>query len=190
MDEAGRGPLAGPVVAAAVCFLREPEERLARTIDDSKRLDRAARELAFLALMAARRDGVATFAIAAASVAEIARLNILRASLLAMSRAVARLPLRPDLALIDGTIVPDLPCAVRSLPRGDGLSLSIAAASILAKVTRDRVMARLARRHPAYGWERNQGYPTAEHRAALARFGVTAHHRRGFAPVAQALGRH
>lgn len=190
MDEAGRGPLAGPVVAAAVCFLREPDETLARAIDDSKRLDPAAREQAYLALIAARREGVAIFAVAAASVPEIARLNILRASLLAMRRAVARLPLNPDLALIDGTIAPELPCAVRCVPRGDGLSLSVAAASILAKVTRDRVMARLARRHPLYGWERNQGYPTAEHRAALARFGVTAHHRRGFAPVAQALGRH
>ncbi len=107
-----------------------------------------------------------------------------------MRRAVARLPLRPDLALIDGTVAPDLPCPVRCLPRGDATSLSIAAASILAKVTRDRLMARLAQRHPGYAWERNQGYPTAEHRAALARLGATAHHRPGFAPVERTVLRH
>ena len=190
MDEAGRGPLAGPVVAASVCFLCEPEEWLVRLIDDSKRLAAAARERAFSALVAARRTGVVAFAIAAASVPEIARLNILRATLLAMRRAVARLPFRPDLALIDGTVAPDFPCPVRCLPRGDATSLSIAAASILAKVTRDRVMARLALRYPGYAWDRNQGYPTAEHRAALARLGATAHHRRGFAPVEWALSRH
>ncbi|MCS6855466.1 MAG: ribonuclease HII [Elioraea sp.] len=190
MDEAGRGPLAGPVVAAAVCFLDEPDDALARLIDDSKRLDRPARERAYAALLAARRNGLAAFAVAAASAAEIARLNVLGATLLAMRRAVTRLPLTPDLALVDGTHAPDLPCAVRCLPGGDGASVSIAAASILAKVTRDRVMARLAQRHPAYGWERNQGYPTAEHRTALARFGATAHHRRGFAPVDRAFGRH
>ena len=120
--------------------------------------------------------------------ADILRLNILHASLLAMRRAVGRLPAPPDLALVDGNRAPDLACAVRCVVGGDGESLSIAAASIIAKVVRDRAMARLAVRYPGYGWERNAGYPTAEHLRALETLGITPHHRAGFGPVARLRG--
>ena len=179
VDEAGRGPLAGPVVAAAViidrgCFAAELHDRL----DDSKLLTRAAREICYQALFACARIGVG-----AASVREIDRINILRASLLAMSRAVAALGVRPDIALIDGNIAPALLCPARTVVGGDGLSFSIAAASVVAKVTRDRIMRALAARHPGYAWDTNVGYSTRAHFAAIAAFGITVHHRRSFAPV-------
>ena len=183
VDEAGRGPLAGPVVAAAVMFREAPPEGLAALLDDSKRLSAARRDLAFAALAAARGAGALEYGIGAASAAEIGALNILRATWLAMARALARLPAPPDLALVDGKTAPPLPCPVRMVIGGDGRSLSIAAASILAKVTRDRAMARLDRRWPGYGFAAHQGYPTALHRAALARLGACPHHRRGFGPV-------
>ncbi len=182
VDEAGRGPLAGPVMAAAVVFPHGVPPGLAALLDDSKKLSAAQRQIAFDAI---RCCGAAEFAIAAASVAEIFALNILGASLLAMRRAVARLPAAPDLALIDGNRDPGLACPTRLVVGGDSKSLSIAAASILAKVVRDRAMARLARRYPGYGWDRNAGYPTAAHRAALATLGITPHHRAGFGPVAR-----
>ncbi len=185
VDEAGRGPLAGPVFAAAVVMPRAPSRKLARLIDDSKKLDAAAREEAFAALRAAQAAGLLEIAVGAASVAEIARLNILRAALLAMTRAVARLPVVPDLALIDGNQTPALACAARCVVDGDALCLSIAAASIVAKVLRDRAMARLAVRCPGYGWESNAGYATAMHRAALRALGPTRHHRAGFGTVRQ-----
>ncbi len=185
VDEAGRGPLAGPVVAAAVVMLGRPEPALVRLIDDSKKLDAAARAAAFAALGAARRAGTLEIGVGAASVAEIGRLNILQAALLAMARAVARLPAPPDLALIDGNQPPALGCATRCVVGGDARCLSIAAASIVAKVLRDRTMARLARRFPAYGWDRNAGYATASHRAALRDFGPAPHHRAGFGTVRQ-----
>jgi ribonuclease HII len=183
VDEAGRGPLAGPVLAAAVVLGAQVPPALAALIDDSKRLDAAAREAAFAALLAARQAGLIEIGIAAASVTEILRLNILGAALLAMRRAVARLPALPDLALIDGNRAPALSCAVRCVVGGDARCLSIAAASIVAKVVRDRAMARLAARLPGYGWERNAGYGTAAHRAALRRLGPTRHHRAGFGTV-------
>lgn len=186
LDEAGRGPLAGPVLAAAVVFRRRPPRALTALIDDSKKLNAAKREAAFAALREAARAGVLDYAVAAASVAEIGRINILRASQLAMVRALARLPDVPDLALVDGNQPPALPCQVRCVVGGDALCLSIAAASILAKVTRDRAMARLHARWPGYGFASHQGYATEQHRAALARLGPTPHHRRGFAPVDQA----
>jgi ribonuclease HII len=169
-----------------VVFPRGVPAALAALLDDSKRLSPAQRELAIAALLAAAARGEAECAIAAASAAEIGRLNILRATHLAMARAVARLPPPPDLALVDGTRAPPLPCPVRCVIGGDGLSLSIAAASILAKVTRDRAMARLDPRWPEYGFARHAGYPTAVHRAALAAHGPCPHHRRGFGPVDQA----
>lgn len=180
VDEVGRGPLAGPVVAAAVVFPYGVPDALAPLLDDSKRLSAAARERALTAM---RASGVAEIAVAAASVAEIARLNVLGAALLAMRRAVERLPAPPHLALVDGNQPPTLPCPVHCLIRGDGLSLSIAAASIAAKVARDRLMARLDSRHPGYGWASNAGYGTAAHLAALQRLGSTRHHRAGFGPV-------
>jgi ribonuclease HII len=188
VDEAGRGPLAGPVVAAAVLFHAPPPESLAALLDDSKKLDATRREAAFAALRAAQAEGVLDGAVGAASAAEIGRLNILRATHLAMIRAVAKLRLMPDLVLVDGNQPPrGLTCAVRCVVKGDGISLSIAAASILAKVVRDRAMARLDPRWPGYGFARHAGYPTAMHREALARLGPCPHHRRGFAPVDQML---
>jgi ribonuclease HII len=182
-DEAGRGPLAGPVVAAAVILIpdRLPADLVA-AIDDSKRLKPPVREIVATRLLDCARRGDGVFAgIAASSAAEIDRINILQASLSAMCRAVRRLPQTPDLVLIDGSIVPrDLPCRGEAVIGGDALSLSIAAASILAKVTRDRIMTYLASRYPHYGWERNVGYPTTEHRAQIALMGITRHHRMSF----------
>lgn len=180
VDEVGRGPLAGPVLAAAVVFPHGVPDALAPLLDDSKRLTATQRERALDALLAC---GMAEIAVAAASVAEIARLNILGAALLAMRRAIARLPSPPDLALVDGNRLPALPCPARALVGGDGLSLSIAAASIAAKVMRDRLMARLDGRYPGYGWAANAGYGTAGHRAALSCLGPTRHHRAGFGCV-------
>ncbi len=180
VDEVGRGPLAGPVVAVAVVFRRVPSRRLRPLIDDSKRLTAPERELAAAALLACPDTEVA---IGAASVAEILHLNILHAAMLAMRRAVLRLGALPELALIDGNRVPDLPCPARCCIGGDAISLSIAAASIVAKVVRDRAMARLHQRHPHYAWHENAGYGTAAHREALLRHGPTPHHRAGFGTV-------
>ena len=185
VDEAGRGPLAGPVVAAAVVFPHGVPVALAGLLDDSKKLSAGQREAAFAALMA---GGVAEIGVGAASVGEIFRLNILQAALLAMRRAVGRLPGLPDFALIDGNKAPLLVCPTRCVIGGDGVSLSIAAASIVAKVIRDRGMARLAARYPGYGWVENAGYGTTGHRAALLRLGVSPHHRAGFGTVRRLLG--
>ncbi len=182
VDEVGRGPLAGPVLAAAVVFPAGVPRRLASLIDDSKKLTPAERLAAYQAI---RASGTAEIAVGAASVAEIARLNILHASLLAMCRAVARLPATPDLVLVDGNQPPALSCPVRCVVGGDGLSLSIAAASIIAKVLRDRAMTRLAVRYAGYGWEGNAGYSTPAHRAALQQLGPTRHHRPDFGAVRQ-----
>ena len=181
VDEAGRGPLAGPVAAAAAIL--DPA-RIPEGIDDSKRLAPARR-----AALAAALHADAIVAVGVASVAEIDRRNILGATMLAMRRAVAGLPRAPDLALIDGNRAPELACAARAVVGGDRRSLSIAAASIVAKTRRDRIMAALARDWPEYGWERNAGYPTREHLAALARFGPSPHHRAAFAPVRAAARR-
>jgi len=187
VDEAGRGPLAGPVLAAAVVFPAGVPPALAALLDDSKRLAAPAREAAFAALRDAAASGIAEVGVGAASAAEIGRLNILRATHLAMARAVARLPRPPVLALVDGNQPPPLPCPVRCVVGGDALSLSIAAASILAKVVRDRAMARLGARWPAYGFAAHAGYPTAQHRRALLLHGACPHHRRGFRPVEEAI---
>src|ERR1700676_4072753 len=183
VDEAGRGPLAGPVVAAAVILDRRRfRGLLRRELDDSKVLTRETREVCCRALFACAQIGVG-----AASVGEIDRINILRASLRAMARAVAALGLTPDIALVDGNVAPPLSCAVKTIVKGDALSFSIAAASVVAKVTRDRIMRELALRYPGYGWERNVGYATAEHGRAIRQLGVTPHHRRSFEPVRLAL---
>lgn len=184
IDEAGRGPLAGPVVAAAVILdERTLPDELALRIDDSKAVAREERAELFALLPLYALIGVGE-----ASVEEIDDLNILRATLLAMRRAVERLPVRPAIALVDGNMPPDLTCPVRTVIAGDGLSLSIAAASIVAKVTRDRLMGELARTHPGYGWEHNAGYATAEHHQGIVRLGVTTHHRRSFRPISEVLG--
>jgi len=187
VDEAGCGPLAGPVLAAAAVFPDGVPARLLDLLDDSKRLSAAAREAAFAALREARAAGGLDYAIAAASATEIGRLNIRGAASLAMCRAVQRLAVPPDHVLVDGNRPPPLPCPVRCVVGGDALSLSIAAASIVAKVVRDRAMARLGARWPAYGFADHAGYPTARHRRALLLHGACPHHRRGFRPVEQAI---
>ena len=175
VDEVGRGPLAGPVTAAAVILGGHVPEGL----NDSKVLSAARRERLFALIM----DN-ASVSVAHASVAEIDRLNILRASQLAMERAVAGLSVVPDWVLIDGNLIPaGLRGSGEAIVKGDARSLSIAAASIVAKVVRDRIMVDLAQQHPGYGWEQNAGYPTKAHLAALLNLGVTAWHRRSFRPV-------
>ena len=188
VDEAGRGPLAGPVVAAAVILDRRRfRGLLRRELDDSKVLTRETREVCYSALFACARIGMVRIGVGAASAREIDRINILRASLRAMACAVAALGLTPDIALVDGNVPPPLSCPVKTVVKGDALSFSIAAASVVAKVTRDRIMRGLAGRYPGYGWATNVGYSTAEHFAGLGRLGVTPHHRRSFEPVRLAL---
>jgi len=185
IDEAGRGPWAGPVVAAAVWLRPEVlEHSNIQGLDDSKALSAAARERLFDALMS---SAFVEVGVGRAVVAEIDQRNILQASLLAMQRAVSDLGTRPNAALVDGTQAPALGCPVTTVVGGDGRCLSIAAASIAAKVTRDQLMSRLAQLHPGYSWESNAGYGTAAHRAALAKLGVTPHHRRSFQPIREAL---
>lgn len=179
IDEAGRGPWAGPVIAAAVVLdMAALPQTLIAAIDDSKKLTAAKREAVFAALPSCARIGIGR-----AEVAEIDTTNILAAALTAMARAVDALGLPPDVALVDGNRPPKLRCPVECVVKGDGRSLSIAAASIVAKVARDREMAALAESFPGYGWERNAGYGTAQHQAALAALGLTPHHRRSFAPI-------
>lgn len=176
VDEVGRGPLAGPVTAAAVIL--DPGH-IPQGLNDSKKLTARRREALHDALM-----DCAEISVAHATVAEIDELNILRATHLAMERAVAGLPCRPDLALIDGNMIPrNLPVPGRAVVKGDAVSVSIAAASIVAKVRRDRIMWDLAQQFPGYGWETNAGYPSKSHREALQDLGVTPHHRRSFRPV-------
>ena len=178
-DEAGRGPLAGPVVAAAVIL--DPK-KIPRGIDDSKRLTAEQREKLFAKICA-----TASFAVAVASPARIDRDNILRASLWALARAVKALPVVPEHVFVDGRdrILVDCPCD--AVIGGDGIVLSIAAASIVAKVSRDRLMARLASECPGYGFESHMGYSVPQHLAALRELGPTMHHRRSFAPIAALL---
>ena len=176
VDEVGRGPLAGPVTAAAV---RLDLARIPDGLNDSKALSPARRDALFTAIMDS-----AEVSIAHASVEEIDSLNILRASHLAMERAVSGLLTFPDHALIDGNMIPKgLRCSAEAVVKGDARSLSIAAASIVAKVTRDRIMVDLAQQYPGYGWNVNAGYPTPAHLQALLDFGITPHHRRTFKPV-------
>ncbi|MBF0589975.1 MAG: ribonuclease HII [Magnetococcales bacterium] len=184
VDEAGRGPLCGPVVAGAVIL--DPNH-LPDGLNDSKKLTATKRESLFDAILAQAQFGVGL-----ASVEEIDELNILHASMLAMSRAVRDLQSKTDVhfALIDGNRLPkDLPVPGEAVVKGDGRSLSIAAASIIAKVTRDRMMTQLDAQYPQYGWAKSQGYPTKVHLQALAEHGVTPHHRRSFKPVKLILER-
>lgn len=180
-DEVGRGPLAGPVVAAAVIL--DPA-RVPQGLDDSKKLPRARRETLYLEICA-----TAHIAVSLAPPARIDRDNIRQATLWALANAVRALPVKPAFVLVDGNDPPLLPCPAEAIIGGDGLIASIAAASIVAKVTRDRLMAQLGLSFPDYGFERHMGYGTAEHGAALVKHGPCIHHRRSFAPVrAQQLG--
>ena len=178
-DEAGRGPLAGPVVAAAVVL--DPE-RIPRGLNDSKKLDAEEREKLYVKICA-----TAQVAVAFGAVDRIDRDNILRASLWALARAVKALPVRPKLVFVDGNQRIDCGCDCQMVVSGDALVVSVAAASIVAKVTRDRLMTQLGRAYPGYGFERHMGYSVPEHFAALARLGPTIHHRKSFAPVAAKL---
>jgi ribonuclease HII len=176
VDEVGRGPLAGPVTAAAVIL--DPS-RVPDGLADSKQLTEKRRNALYDEIFA-----VAAVSIAHASVEEIDALNILRASHLAMERAVAGLALAPDHLLIDGNMIPrGFAVSAEAIIKGDARSLSISAASIVAKVCRDRLMVDLAQQHPGYGWEKNAGYPSPAHKEALRNLGVTPHHRRSFKPV-------
>lgn len=181
VDEAGRGPLAGPVLCAAVIL--PPDDGLAG-LDDSKKLTEARRERLFDAI----RETAAGYAIVAVEAGEIDRLNIFQATMQGMTRAVLALPAQPDLALIDGNKIPSgLPCAARALVGGDALERSIMAASVLAKVSRDRLMLALHAQYPEYGFDRHKGYPTPAHLAALRLHGACPQHRRNFAPVRSAI---
>ena len=179
VDEAGRGPLAGPVVAAAVILDRK---RIPKGLNDSKQMTPEAREDAFVKIMQCAVVGVGD-----ASVDEIDLVNIRQATHLAMARAVRALPVAAQFALVDGNDAPALPCRCDTLVDGDARSVSIAAASIVAKVTRDRIMRTLHEQFPNYGWFTNKGYSTEEHLLALNRFGPCVHHRRSFAPVYEIL---
>jgi ribonuclease HII len=175
VDEAGRGPLAGPVLAAAVIL---PPRVGIRGVDDSKRLTPEQRERLFVEI----REKAICIGVGAASPREIDRINILRATWLAMERAVRRLQCVPERIIIDGLPVPVFGEEHRAIVDGDAKVHCIACASIIAKVVRDRLMHRLAPRYPDYGWDENAGYGTPEHRGAIARLGFTPHHRRSFEP--------
>ena len=181
VDEAGRGPWAGPVVAAAVILDRAD---VPEGLNDSKKLSAKRRAVLFDLIVQTAQVGTGI-----GTVEEIDTLNIARANDLAMARALSSLGVAPNFALIDGRWVPhNLNCPARAIVGGDGKCLSISAASIIAKVTRERIMADLARQYPGYGWETNQGYGTAAHRTGLQRQGVTPHHRRSFRPILNILG--
>lgn len=185
VDEAGRGPWAGPVVAGAAILNPDtlPDDLVA-SLDDSKKLKAEKRE----ALLARLQDTDAILGVGIATAQEIDDINILQATMRAMGRAVDNLGIIPDFALIDGNRVPEgLPCAAQAVVKGDGKSLSIAAASIVAKVTRDRMMAELDRTYPGYGWAANAGYGTKAHQEGLNTLGVTPEHRKSFAPIRKIL---
>jgi len=183
LDEVGRGPLAGPVVACAVVIDRDVlPPPVAAALDDSKKLSASKREQLYEILANTTR-----YALGQASVEEIDTINILQASLLAMRRAYEGLSIQPVAALVDGNRDPGLPCPADCIVKGDSKSLTIAAASIIAKVTRDRQMCDLAKTYPGYGWETNAGYGSALHLAALRDLGPTSHHRKSFSPVKDLL---
>jgi ribonuclease HII len=186
VDEVGRGPLAGPVVSAAVVFPAHIDLKASGLsgLDDSKKLTPSKRA----ELLPLIRSQALAVGLGIVSPREIDRINIRNASLLAMVQAVADLSLTPDYILVDGRDLPDgLPASGQAIIRGDGISVTIAAASVIAKVHRDGIMAQLAEHCPAYGWDHNQGYPTKEHRDAILIAGVTEHHRYSFAPVKKAM---
>ena len=188
VDEAGCGPLAGPVVAGALIFLtHDLPDDLLPLINDSKKLTEKKRTTAF-ELLKTYQGSLLQYGVGIASVEEIDALNVGRATRLAMERAVADLSITPDFALIDGIRKPNLVCPAMTVIKGDATSLSIAAASIIAKVTRDKIMIDLDDHHPNYGWAKNAGYGTASHIKAIHDHGVTPYHRTSFEPVKSMLG--
>ena len=179
VDEAGRGPWAGPVVAAAVIL---NQAALPEGVNDSKKLAETKREYLF--------EEISRTAVVGVGIADVARIdqdNILNATLWAMAEAVRQLPEQPHSLLVDGNKVPDVPMPAEAVVKGDGRSLSIAAASIVAKVTRDRIMGVLDLDFPGFQWARNKGYGTKAHQEALQKFGVTEHHRRSFKPIGRLI---
>lgn len=185
IDEAGRGPWAGPVVAGAVVILdRKLSATLLDGLDDSKKLSAKKRETLYRELLVEQENGKLCIGIGQADCREIDELNILQATFLAMKRAADRLKVRPDAALIDGNRAPaGFFCPVRTVVKGDSKSMSIAAASIVAKVYRDRLMKEMALKYPYYGFEKNAGYGTAAHIEGLKRYGITPQHRKSYRPI-------
>jgi ribonuclease HII len=185
LDEAGRGPWVGPVVAGCAVFLsRNVDARLLSDLNDSKKLSKKKREMLFDLLQKEAEKGTMLLGIGEASAEEIDRINILQASFLAMKRALAKITIKPTVALIDGNREPkDFAVPVKSVIKGDAKSYSISAASILAKVYRDRLMEKMAEEYPHYGFEKNAGYGTKDHIAGLQQYGVTPQHRRSYAPI-------
>ncbi|MCL1786024.1 MAG: ribonuclease HII [Alphaproteobacteria bacterium] len=185
VDEAGRGPLCGPVVAAAVVFPNQKSEIINQKlkINDSKKMSAAQRASAYDWIMANCAVGVGQ-----CSPAEIDEINILQASMLAMRRAIGALAVRPEFVLVDGNRMP-ADVRGRAIVKGDSKSLSIAAASIIAKETRDKIMRDLAEKFPMYGWDKNAGYPTASHLQAIEKYGINEHYRKTFSPVAKIVRR-
>ena len=175
VDEVGRGPLAGPVISAAIILNKE---KIPEGINDSKKLSKKKREVINEELISQHK-----FAIGIASVEEIDKINILQASLLAMKRAVLNLNIKPQTILVDGNKLPDLEYNMYPIIKGDSKSISIAAASIIAKVYRDKLMQDLSLQYPGYYWEKNSGYGTKQHLLALNNLGVTPIHRKSFAPI-------
>jgi len=182
LDEAGRGPLAGPVYAGAVVIdLDKLDEAWLSCLDDSKKLKESARDAAKIKIV----ENAVAFSVAFKTAQEIDEINILCATHKAMGQAIASLSQKPDIALVDGLPVKGLPVPHEAVVKGDGLSLSIAAASVIAKVTRDRFMEKIDQEFPAYGFARHQGYGTRAHIEALTKYGPCRHHRRSFQPVSQ-----
>ncbi|MCX7343718.1 MAG: ribonuclease HII [Proteobacteria bacterium] len=183
VDEAGCGPWAGPVVASAVTFF-EYDEKLWMNLNDSKKLSKTRREQCYDDITNSKK---LNYSVGMASVQEIDQLNIAKATCLAMERAILALCEKPDYVLIDGIRKPQIDIPVKLIIKGDSISLSIAAASIVAKVTRDRMMTEIGEMHPEYGWAKNAGYGTSFHQQALQCYGVTSHHRASFAPIRKLL---
>ena len=189
IDEAGRGPWAGPVVAGAVIIKdRNLGDTLLKGLDDSKKLSASKREKLYEALFEAQRAGKLLIGIGEASAKEIDELNILQATFVAMKRAVDNLSISPDIALIDGNQMPkNFSCPCRTIVKGDARSMSIASASIIAKVYRDKLMAKLAEKYPYYGFEKNAGYGTALHQQGLQKYGICEEHRRSYKPIQEKI---
>lgn len=189
IDEAGRGPWAGPVVAGAVVFLkRDIHPDLQSSLNDSKKLSAKKREYLYTLLTEEQSKGSLFCSVGLATAAEIDQFNILQATFLAMHRALDQLPCQPQMALIDGNrIPPSFPCPVQAIIKGDALSMSIAAASIMAKVYRDRLMVQLSEKYPYYGFEKNAGYGTKSHIEGLKKHGISPEHRKSFRPIAQVI---